>query len=191
MNRAARCLVLALIVVPALASAAAPEGWYLAGNDPKAYETATDATVSHGGKKSACLASVSESKGFGTLMQDIDAEPYRGKRLRLSAWLKVSEVKDWAGLWMRVDGSAQKSLAFDNMQKRALKGTMDWARYDIVLDVPDEAVGVYYGVLVQGAGKLWLDDVQLGIVDRSVPVTDMMSGSGPRSKIPVNTDFER
>ena len=120
-----------------------------------------------------------------------DADLDRGKRIRLSAWLKSSDVKDWAGLWMRVDGSAQRSLAFDNMQNRPLKGTMDWARYDVVLDVPEQAVGVYFGVLVYGAGNLWLDDVQLGIVDQSVPVTDLMTGSGKKPKAPVNSDFER
>lgn len=191
MIRPACAVVLALLVVPTLAQAAVPEGWYLAGNDPKSYEAVSDAMVIHGGRKSARLACISESKGFGTLMQDFEAANYLGKRIRLSAWLKVSDVKDWAGLWMRVDGASQKTLTFDNMQNRPLKGTKDWARYEVVLDVPDESVGIYLGVLVHGAGKLWLDDVQLEAVDRSVAVTDRMSAAGPKSKAPVNTDFER
>jgi hypothetical protein len=191
MFRSARALAIGLLMAPTLAAAAVPQGWIHAGNDPKSYETATDAAVTHGGKKSGRLASIAEPKGFGTLMQEFAADDYRGKRLRLSAWIKVSDVKDWAGLWMRVDGPVNKSLAFDNMQKRAIKGTKDWARYEIVLDVPNEADGIFYGVLIEGAGKAWLSDPQFETVDRSVPVTDMMTGKLPRSKGPANTDFER
>lgn len=43
------------------------------------------------------------------------------------------------GLWFRVDGTTGKSLSFDNMQDRAVKGTTEWARYEIVLDVPEGA----------------------------------------------------
>ena len=55
--------------------------------------------------------------GFGTLMQQIDAADYRGRRVRLSGLSKAAAVAGWAGLWMRVDGR-RGVLAFDNMQSR-------------------------------------------------------------------------
>src|SRR5258708_14434487 len=121
--------LLAIVLLPAFATAAVPTGWFRAGNEPKSYVVERDVSVKREGKVSARLASTGPSKGFGTMMQSFDAGDYRGKRLKLSAWVKSKDVADWAGLWMRVDGEKQKSLAFDNMQNRAIKGTKDWPRY--------------------------------------------------------------
>jgi hypothetical protein len=176
-----------VILVPSLASAAKPEGWFLAGSDPAAYEMQRDTTVNRDGKASGRLASIKPSKGFGTMMQSVDAGEYNGKRLRFRGYVKASKVNDWAGLWMRVDGASKPSLAFDNMQDRAIKGTKDWTRYDVVLDVPEEATGVFFGILLSGEGAVWLNDVSLEVVDASVPTTGM-NGSGMHRK-PTNLDF--
>ena len=120
-------------------------------------------------------------------MQSFDPGEHRGKRLRLSAFVKTQDIKDWAGVWMRVDGPEQgRSLAFDNMQDRPIKGTADWTRHEIVLDVPDKATNISFGILLHGEGKLWLDDVQFQVVDTSVPTTGAMR-SNPT---PKNLDFE-
>src|SRR5512140_278762 len=125
---------------PVCAAPASPAGWFLAGNSPADYTIGTDVGSAHGGKESAFLAAKgSGSKGFGTLMQEFVPKEFVGKRVRLSAWVKSESVGDWAGVWMRVDGPAGRSLAFDNMQTRPIKGTSDWKRYDVVLDVPAEA----------------------------------------------------
>jgi hypothetical protein len=71
---------------------------------------------------------------------------------------------------MRVDG-AGSLLAFDNMQNRPIKGTTDWKRYDVVLDVPPEAKALAFGLLLAGNGQIWFDDLRLEVVDRSVAVT--------------------
>ena len=176
------------LLLPMIASAAAPAGWYLAGNDPASFQASRDATVAHGGKKSASLESIRAPKGFGTLMQTFAATEYRGKRLRLTAWAKASDVKDWAGVWMRVDGADMKSLGFDNMQNRPIKGTKDWTRYDVVLDVPEIASGIAFGILLSGEGKVWISDIGFQTVDKSVPVT---SSVGVLSSQPKNLDFNQ
>jgi hypothetical protein len=85
-------------------------------------------------------------------MQEISADAYHGKRVRLSANAKASDVQGWAGLWMRVDGDGSRPLAFDNMGNRPIKGTTDWKRYDIVLDVAGQATDVAFGILLTGRG---------------------------------------
>lgn len=67
-----------------------------------------------------------EAKGFGTLTQWFRADEYRGKRLRMTAYVRTSGVERWAGLWMRIDGKEKTGLAFDNMMRRPVKGTTDW-----------------------------------------------------------------
>jgi hypothetical protein len=180
-------VLFALVLLPTLAAAATPNGWFLAGSDPASYRIERDTSVVRDGKASGLLASTGPSKGFGTMMQSFDATEYLGKRVKLSAWVKAKDVKSWAGVWMRVDGKDKPSLAFDNMQSRPIKGTLDWKRYDIVLDVADNASGIYFGILMDGEGKVWLNSLQLEIVDASVPVTSQYPS--PHLKKPTNLDF--
>ena len=131
---------------------------------------------------------MARSSGFGTMMQAIDASEYRGKRLRLSSYVKSKGVENWAGVWMRVDGPEQsRSLAFDNMNDRPIKGTKDWTRCDIVLDVANEATGIAFGILVNGPGTVWLDDVKFEVVTTAVPTTGTRQGV---AKKPANLNFE-
>lgn len=104
-------------------------------------------------------------------MQSFAPEDYLGKRVKLTAFIKSEDVKSWAGMWMRVDGNSNFSLSFDNMYKRAIKGTIDWTQYEIVLDVPEESTNLSFGVLLNGTGKVWMDDFKFEIVDASTPLT--------------------
>jgi len=65
---------------------------------------------------------------------------------------------------MRVDGPETSPVAFDNMAKRTIRDNNDWSRYEIVLDLPAEAVQIAYGVILGGRGRLWVDDLMLEIV---------------------------
>jgi hypothetical protein len=165
-HAATRLLLLGfcLVAAPALASAAMPDGWIMAGSDRSSYTDDRYANVKHGAPASALLAPVRATTGFGTMMQMFDATDYLGKRMRLSGWVRSESVATWAGLWMRVDGNASpsKTLAFDNMQSRPIKGTTEWTRYEVVLDVADDAKAVAFGILLDGEGKVWLSDAGFG-----------------------------
>lgn len=167
-----------------------PRGWGLAGDSPQRYRTGIDAQMPHDGKPSAYLVSRTEDvfKGFGTLSQFFLGSPYLGKRIRFRGWVKSENVKNWAGLWMRVDVDNEKPVAFDNMEQRAIKGTNDWKMYDIVLDVPKNASEIGMGILLDGPGKVWLSGVKIEIVPKTVATTDTMA---PRPAGPVNLDFSR
>lgn len=186
----ARALVLGTILSTATiadTTAAPPEGWFLAGMDPKSYTIDVDPKVAHTGKSSARFASSQKPSAFGTMMQSMEPGEYRGKRVRYSGWVKAQDVDQPAGLWMRVDGPASRMLAFDNMNDRPIKGTTDWTKHDIVLDVGEEAVGISFGILMGGSGTTWLDDVKFELVDASVPVT----GGKYVQKKPANLNFEQ
>jgi hypothetical protein len=163
-----------------------PKGW---GGGGKGYEFQLDNQTTRSGKASATIKFVGpDGDSFGTFTQGFDPGKYIGKRVRLSGYIKTSNAGK-ASLWMRVDGKDPKSgsLAFDNMQNgRELSGTQDWKKCEVVLDVAEEAKGVYFGIILSGKGQLWADDLKLEIVGNDVPVTDMMV----KSKEPVNLDFE-
>jgi hypothetical protein len=122
----------------------------------------------------------SQPAGYGTLMQAVAADAYRGKRLRFSAYVKAAGVGGWAGLWMRIDGRSKPPsplppvLAYDSMQGRPLKGTVDWTRCEIVLDVPLEAELIAFGIVLSGPGRAWIDGLQFETVGADVARTDTM-----------------
>jgi len=124
-------------------------------------------------------------------MQEFDAASYVGKRVRVTCWITSENVGDWAGLWMRVD-SGSKTVAFDNMQSRAIHGTTGWRNYAVVLDVPKDATGIFFGVLVSKTGTVWLNSVQFDAVGTDVPVTSMSTGNSPPQlpSGPTNLNFE-
>ena len=167
-------------------------GWWRAGTNPAGYLVGIDRAVRHRGRASARLKSNGESPtGSGSLMQISSADDYRGKRVRMSAWVRSEKVVGHSGLWMRVDGpslDASKPLATDTMQDRGIVGTRDWQKYEIVLDVPTESVDLAFGAHLSGGGTLWIDDVQFEGVNERVPVTGPTTAvSAPQ---PKNLDFE-
>ncbi len=168
-----------------------PTGWLRAGTAPNDYHMGIDREESHsGGSSGYVMAKVEKSQGFGTLMQAFKADNYIGKRIRLSGYVKVEDVQVWAGLWMRVDGQSGVSLAFDNMQDRPVRGTEDWQRYEIVLDVPEGSVNIAFGFLLAGPGTAWADDFALEVVGADIPVTDMRKKMKPLPDEPVNLGFD-
>lgn len=171
-----------------------PKGWFKAGSDPSKYEMSVDKGSGQNGKNAATIQSIEKNiNGFGTLMQNCLPEKYLGKRIRMSGYMKSQDVKEWAGFWLRVDDSNSKQpLSFDNMKDRAINGTSDWKKYEIILDVPTNASNIAYGALISGTGKIWFDDLNFEIVDNSVPTTGMSSGNSKKTTpdTPVNLDFE-
>lgn len=155
-----------------------PKGWGRSGEPSHAYKVALDAKHAHAG--TACCEIRPSGRGdvregeFGASFQIVPAKPWLGKRVRYSGYLRTQDVEGNAGLWMRVDGPEPgKSLAFDNMFKRPVKGTTKWKRYEVVLDVPPEATEIYFGALLSGTGRAWVDDLQFEVVGKDTPTTDM------------------
>ena len=178
--------LVALVVL--LCSFDVPKNWFAAGNEPDSYRMGTDPTVTMNGRHAATIQSIEpEIDGFGTLMQQCLPSEYAGKRVRMSGYMKSQDVVGWAGFWFRVDGQGARSLAFDNMHGRAVRGTTGWKKYEIVLDVPQQATNLAYGALLDGTGKIWFSDLSFEVVDRSVATTTE-SGWDALPK-PSNLDF--
>lgn len=165
------------------------KGWFLAGSNPESYEIGLVKDTERNGNV-AFLRSKKAVDGFGTIMQSFNPSIYLGKRVRLSGYIKSKDLKSWAGMWFRIDGpDKENALAFDNMQKRPIKGTTAWQKYEIVLDAPENSTGFAFGVLQAGPGEVWLDDLKFEIVDKSVPVTNILDKSQTISG-PQNLNFE-
>ena len=158
--------------------------------------------MQHSGKASASIrCREKRCSAFGTLMQTFSAVEYRGQRLRLTGWVKASKA-DRANIWMRVD-AADAMLTFDNMEHRQAHGTFEWKQQKIVLDVPDDALTINYGLIFEGPGQAWVDDFVFEEVGKRVRSTNLWDRPSPMRngisqerffRLPtsaVNTDFEQ
>jgi hypothetical protein len=165
-----------------------PHAWIATGKAADDYEFAIDLGERHSGTRSAVIRARESPRDFCTLMQEILADDYRG-RVRLRGWIKTDRVeRGWCGLWMRVDGADRRVLAFDNMVTRPIKGTTDWTRYEVVLDVSADAAQISFGVAFNGTGAVWLDDVALECVGTDVALT--APPPLEKTRHPRNLDFE-
>lgn len=164
------------------------DGWFLAGSKPNSYTIGLDKSVYKTEGSSAFLESIENKiEGFGTLMQTSSVDEYLGKRIKMTAYIKSDNVADWAGMWLRVDSrQTKKSLSFDNMQDRPIKGNNDWTKCEIILDVPDESGTLNFGVLLSGTGKVWFDNITFEVVDKLItkPTKENFV-----NKKPSNLDF--
>jgi RNA polymerase sigma factor (sigma-70 family) len=148
-------------------------GWLL--SDAKDFDSGIDTTDSHSGDECAYLKSVaSKPKSFGFLSKSIKPGLYLGNRIKMSAWVKT-KLEDGASvqLWLRADGAwKNRAGCFDNMYERAIEGTTEWASYDVAVDVPGTANRIVFGVLLNGIGQVWIDDVLLEMPDTTPVVSE-------------------
>jgi C-terminal processing protease CtpA/Prc len=117
-------------------------------------------------KRTARDLEVSTGPGFGTIIQSLDATPYRGRSIKLAAKLRavVDGRGNQAHMWLRVDRPERQMGFFDNMGDRPVTSA-EWQDVEIVGDVANDASHVVYGGFLSGRGSAWVDDVQLFVAD--------------------------
>lgn len=96
----------------------------------------------------------------GNLMQSFSAKAYRGKTVRLRAWLRLeaSDPGDRAQMWLGVDRAKEQKGFFDNMSDRPVRSA-EWTQCEIVTRVESDATFLKFGVMSIGKGRVWVDDV--------------------------------
>jgi AraC family transcriptional regulator len=194
-SRTAVLWLVTCLAIPA-ARAQAPAGWIVSGTAPGDFEFVRDATTAESGRYSMLIEASAPASAdhFGTLMQVISAENYRGSRWKLSGYLKTDTALR-ALMWIRVSGP-ENILAFDNMASRPVTGTTDWTRYEIVFEVPADSVDIAFGFLLSQSGKVWGDDFRLEKADgipltaHPIPAKRLTAHLPWIPKAPINLDFE-
>lgn len=160
--------------------------WVLAGETPKQYQIGIDYTESSSGKGAKFLRYAGgDDNGWATLMQMISPENYLGQRVRFRARVKARDVGGWAGLWMRIDRPSEFGAAFYNSQDQPIKGNADWHWRSVVLDVAPDAKALSFGVIENGKGQVWIDELTLEVVGKDVP----LSVQRRKAPLPVKPDL--
>jgi RNA polymerase sigma factor (sigma-70 family) len=108
-------------------------------------------------------ARVPEPLGFADLRQGILADAYRGGRVRLTADVKTADVRQQAGLYLRVI-DPDRSKRPEDRQQATLRGTHDWTHEQVEADVGDGGVFVLFGISLTGPGQVQMRNVELSRV---------------------------
>ena len=116
-----------------------------------------DSTTTHGGRFSARIERGPSSPSEFSAISRAYPVAFAGDSIEVRGWLKTEGVTEFAGLWLREDGTIP-NLQFENMEDRALKGTTPWTEYRIVLPLDRKAKMVVLGALLAGQGTAYADD---------------------------------
>jgi hypothetical protein len=114
----------------------------------------------------------------------------------MTGYIKSQGSNDTATMWVRVDDCVKlMSTDFDNMYDRPIVGTSDWRKCEIIFDVSEKCY-VFYGFIIKGIGKIWVDNVSFEIVSNDVSkTTHNLKQPFPQQyleqilKYPKDTDF--
>jgi hypothetical protein len=179
----------------------AAECWGLRGATPFDYVVTLDHELHTSGTASALISAQRESPGYVTMFQTSAAAPVRGKRVEFSADVRTRGVKRGANLLLRAEDAHGNTIAFDNMQtsydidrrpdhliNRGVTGDNEWSTQHVVVDIPDEARVITYGVSLFGGGKAWIDNARIEVVtdDMATTAIDALQSPTPLNGIPVN-----
>lgn len=172
-------LAAAIAATCVLALAAAPQPlppqWVVNSARPNVYEGGVDQSEGFKGAK-YIRNTTREDATWGSLTQVISARQYLGQRIRFRARVRTENVSHWAGLWLRIDTPDRNPRHFYNSEDKPIKGTTGWQERSVVLDVPNDARAIAFGVIDEGVGQVWIDNLALETVGMDVSVDTQKDG---------------
>jgi len=155
--------------VPSNGSWRVPTGWLGGETQPRQYFIGIDHQIVRGGKSSLLIHSiVPRPSGLAYVSQSFLADRFKGKRVRIVAFLKPENVVNQAFLYLTINKTGGGDPI---VLKAGTSGTTAWKRYELVTDVPTNADSIAMVVNLQGPGAVRADDFSFSSVDRSVPLT--------------------
>ena len=179
----------------------AAECWGVRGSAPVDFAVTLDREVRTSGTASALISSRRDTAGYVTMFQTAAAGPVRGKRVEFTVDLRTRGATRGANLLLRAEDERGTTVAFDNMTtsydadrrpdrliNRGVTGDTEWSTQHVVVDIPDEARVITYGVSVFGAGKAWIDNARIEVVPEDMATTaiDVRQSPTPPYGIPIN-----
>lgn len=151
-----------------------PLGWEIAERLPAfGYQVEASGERPQSGRRCVLLRSLPGRRYgemFGGLEQHLDAKPYRGKRVRLRAFMRVepSGAGGAGHLWLRAARSSFSPAGdafYDGMVDRPITSG-EWREYELTGEVPANVEQIIYGAALVGEGRAWVDAVSIEAVDR-------------------------
>ncbi len=89
------------------------------------------------------------------LEQTFSATAYRGKTVRLTAWIRMEggDPEDRAQMWLSVDRA-------EGLTDQPVR-SVNWTRCEIVTRIDEDATSIRFGFMSFGRGRAWVDDISV------------------------------
>jgi len=160
-----------------------PPGWFVPYSLPKDTDYLAELRRSGCRSRTGCaLVMVPQNvpRPVGNLMQSFSAAAYRGKTVRLRAWLKLETFfvtsigirlpgpEDRAQMWLNVERANRRNGFADDMNDRPVRSP-EWSLCEITGEIGDDARFINFGVMSIGGGRVWVDDVSFEVIPKPVP----------------------
>jgi len=109
---------------------------------------------------------------FANLMQSVDATPWHGKQIKVTAAIRVASAENDKGaqMWLRVDRAGGLG-AFDNMKDRRVR-QQSWADYSITAEIADDAQKINLGLMTFNGVTAWWDNIRVQVVGELTTAKD-------------------
>ena len=148
--------------------------WIVLGKNPADYETTRDSTMKwHGVPAYHCTAKSPNAKNDINIAQYFSASSYIGKKVRVTAWIKTSGIRSFEYFVVTISYSDGKTYGkYSHYISKKLQQTKDWTKYEIVVYIPENSLGLEYFLDVSNRGEVWINDPTVEIVDNNTPTTD-------------------
>lgn len=133
-------------------------GWTCAmHSDPTSYRFWIDESSPRNEMRSACIERIRDE--YGLMTQDVTDPNLRGKRVRFSIDMRMEGVTgNGGGPWVQVAGGGGGYF------QKLVSGTRGWERGTIEFTVSGAAEMLRVGAVLEGPGRLCLDDARLEIL---------------------------
>ena len=147
-----------------------PKAWTKSGTWAGSYTMEIKANEGINESKAIVLESVGKDiYGSGAVIQTINARNYLGKRVKLSAFIRTENVKDFACLILspqnKIDDFWNNSFNNSEDKKTFLQGSHAFKKIESYLNVSDNAGNLVIGAMIKGEGKIWIDNINLEIIE--------------------------
>ncbi len=131
-----------------------PPSWQVTGSGHQNYRLDGGGDpVGADGATVSLSATQADPYKFGASVYTLDAAPYRGHTLRLSADLDVRDAARGAGLWLRADDDKNSIVGLVTSLRMPAIGTSSGMHREVRLDVPASAAHLLVGVILNGNGE--------------------------------------
>ena len=154
------------------------------------YQLESDFETVLNGNASVSIKSVQpvEPQWTAGIGQIVDAETFRGQRLKYSGFLRTRrlglENATSAMLWIRADDETGRVVAFQNTIGQFVSQDAEWSESTIVIDIPMTASAIFYGASLIGGGSAWVDSLSLEPVDLTYPITSLPYDKQTFNRVP-------
>lgn len=121
---------------------------------------------------------------LGSMVQRIIAQPYRGRTLRVSTWLRLDarSPEDAAEIAIGVERPNDQSGFHDERRVQS----SGWEHVEVVGRIDDDANYLNIALVSAGRGDAWMDGVTIEEIPAQVPVAHALA---PDSAWPANLAF--